>query len=217
MACLNIGCLLEEENLYDMGMVLKDLPNFLGKSFSEIEGLFQEYSIVSFDEVSSYIALESRQMKETRYGASVNEIIQNRKRDYEYFCRGIEILSKKGICYMELFSYLRDLGQSRMNLKEGYEKLLYEMGIFHFGSVIKGRDINSMLIVFSRVLDQFSEKLKLVNDFTTYHVQTIDDFAWNYGKERCLFPSTDLVVSDDDMLDDNTSFRSRRLSREKSW
>lgn len=219
MCSLNTNYLLVEEQekqekaeQYDMEFVMKRIPKALKRELLDIENSFQSYNLISFDKVCSYIERHVDLMAESRFGkVNLQEIIEKRKCDYQYFKECIEILASKGIKLIQILNYLNGFRKYQdQKINEDYEDFFKRLNFIHVGSAMSGRDLNQMLIVLSHIIDQFDENLGKINNLTTYHTQTIDSFAKNYGGNR-IYPSPKLILDSDcnpgsENTKDKTSF-----------
>ena len=196
---------IDNDKLYNLKEILVDYSNDWGITIEELKKIFTEYEINSFDQITNYLKNNEEKIFERRFDkkVSLDKVIKNRKVDYEYFKKNLEILSNKGLKYIEIIEYISNM-KDDSERKVDIEDILEELGIFHYGSIIKGRDIKIIMRKIHNTTRKFIEYHNKINTCDTYHNQNIDSFAIIMAKEG-LYPETTLI-SEDYYSQDNTSF-----------
>ena len=126
----------------------------------------------------------------------MEEIIENRMLEYDYYDKVLKILSYKGLSYLMLINYL-------CNCKERndyQEKILEEVQIYHYSSIVTGSDINRLLIVIFHLLKKFNSTLETANNKQDYLSQRLSSGMLKYEIDE-LYPSEKLIMKDDYYLD----------------
>ena len=125
---------LKNEGIYSTKDVIENFSLYYGKSFPELYLFFKKSCPVSEERILN-------QLKQGKYPCNL-EIIDTR---YSYLKKRIDILKKKGIEYLLLLSYLTNLDKKHLPLKLKYEKELNSCQFFHYGSILVGKDLKSIL------------------------------------------------------------------------
>lgn len=189
------------KEFYNVKSVFSQFSDYFDMELGELFQLFQDYSVISFQNISSYIEnhLDLMEEKEKNGYFSDQEIVKRRKRDYQYFCKTLDILSKKGL---ECLSILKYLNGDCFDID--FENVLYDMGIYHYGEFVLGKDLNRIQIALQHIIMQFNSVIEQVNCLETYQRQVIDDFAYYYGGDR-IYPVSSLMLDADSERMDKTS------------
>lgn len=205
-----------DEGMYNICDVVGNFSDYFGMSLEQMLELFQNYEMVSLGNVIFYVSHNLDKVFECRSGDcySFNELLVRVKRDYEYLRKNLDILSKKGIQYLNLFQYLERVDCRQNKLENFYEAQLKEMGFFHYRSVLIGSDLKFILLAFFNTLKEFENRLHEINDLSTYHDVVIDSFAFYYGGEG-MYPEEGIVLSSD-IKWDRTSVLPKRTRKQLS-
>lgn len=191
----------DEYGVYNVGDVICYFDKYLGYSYSDLFDKFRTIndSIVTKDLVISYCLNNYDKLYESKFESNINMgIIKKRISDYEVFCKILDIYKYKGINYLSLLNYLMMVDNGEED--EKFEKLLVDLEISHYKSVICGRDVVKILIALRNVIFKCDETVATINDMDTYNFYNFNSFSLNSSE---LYPRSSLVG--DDMCMDKTS------------
>lgn len=198
---------IDERKIYNLTDIILNFSEYFNCEFDQLKAFFTHYEVISWDEVKKYILNCSDRLYERRFSCEIclEDVLEERFIDYEYFNKVLEILSKKSLMYLNLLEYLA----SRMNDLEReyeYEKVLNNLEVFHYASILKGSDLILFLKELATLIHQFQNALMKVNCLETYHSQTIDSFARQVGGDS-IYPSSSLEFSKSREFDGNILLR----------
>lgn len=207
-----------DKKIYNVLDVVQNFGDYFGMSFQELQEMFLQFQVLSWEEVQFYIQHHLDFMWEARFTKDVNMtvIVARRKMDYDFFYKNLIILRDKGLAYLELLEYLA----SRKNDEDRdlqYENMLEQFEIFHYSSVLSGEHLNKIFIPLKHVFQRFCIYHQKMNTLTTYDHQTVDSFMLTYGRDR-IYPPASLVV-DVDEPNDRTSYATSKalIKSTKNW
>lgn len=190
-----------EDKLYNIVEVKEKFKDYFGVTLEELEVYFGNYNLVDKNEILNYLK------RECNGYLQMEEIIENRMLEYDYYDKVLKILSNKGLSYLMLINYL-------CNCKERndyQEKILEEVQIYHYSSIVTGSDINRLLIVMFHLLKRFNSTLETANNKQDYLSQRLSSGMLKYEVEE-LCPSEKLMIIDDYYLD-KTSLKKKVRTR----
>lgn len=190
-----------EDKLYNIVDVKEKFKDYFGVTLEELEFYFSTYNIVDKNEVINYLKMESKGYLQ------IEEIIENRMLEYEYYDKVLKILSRKALNYLMIIKYLCNCKERN----EYQEKILEEVQIYHYSSIVTGSDINRLLIVLFHLLKKFNSTLETANNKQDYLTQRISSGSLRYEKDE-LYPSEKLIMKDEYYLD-KTSLKMKRKAR----
>ena len=185
------------EKLYNLGDIVVKFKKYYGYSIEELKEIFLNYNVCYWEVISDYLDDKNIIGNDKCY----------RQVDYNYYKKSLSILSKKGLEVIDIIDYLCNID----NVDLVYENSLDKLEMYHYASVMKGEDINRLLILLFHLVNKFKSLLDKVNDMDTYLVSHLDKFAINYGGDR-IYPNKDLIICLGDVdesgvdLFDKTSF-----------
>ncbi len=189
---------IDQRTPYNAKDIIDNFSNYFGISFEEMKNYFNEYKIITKEELYNYIKNNRSKMFE-KDSTSLNRILETRTIDYEYFKEVLEILSSDANQYLSLLEYVANL-ENMMDQVEEKELLLKKIDIFHYAKVLTGESVNKIFLDLAHLLIPFQEMLKRINNFETYHYQSVDSFMLIYGKNiikpRSLFETEFLASTD---------------------
>lgn len=222
MKKLNFDFGLEGEGLYNIRDVLDNFSTYFGSDFRELSFMFYNYplQLIESNQLREYVENNLSFMEESRFQKDVcmDAVMKRVMRDYQYFEKKLSILSNKGLQFLDLLCYLTNL-QDQFKEQDCYEKQLKILGIFHYNSVMIGKDIQTILVAFGNLLKQFFECLEKMNRLETYHTGSIDSFAVHYGAER-IYPCPSLVLEnsflEENVIDKTSIIPKKRFVRKKT-
>ncbi len=196
---------IDDERIYNLKDIINNFSNYFGFSFEELNNIFANYEILTYDAIGKYIRDYKNKMFEFKFDRNidVSEILKKRKVDYDFFKKTLAILSAKGLRYLELLEYMGNMN-SDIDRVDEFESVIEELGIFHYGSILKGIDINRLLSKINNIINLFDDNLDKINSLSTYDSQNIDNFALIMGGDG-LYPLESLVAKDN-YISDKTSF-----------
>ena len=143
---------LEDNKVYNLQNVLDDFSNYFGMSFLEVENLFFDYKMIDKKLICNSI-----------YSMEI----------YYYFQSYLAILSHKAIRYLMILKYIAT-DNNVCEEDEWYEAILKNLGIFHFGRIMSGSEINKILICLANTMNEFQSVLKFANSFDSYSYDNLD-------------------------------------------
>lgn len=190
--------MFDEYGIYNVNDIICSFDKYLGYDFSDLFSKFEtiEEKIVTRDEVISYCMCNYDKLDESRFSDNVNmRVVKKRVDDYRHFCKILDIYKYKGLKYLSLISYLKSLDNGKIDEKN--EKLLIELDISHYKSIVCGRDLIKLLNALGNTIIKCDETISIVNDMNTYHSHNFDSLA--LGSDE-VYPRHSLV-NDDRYLD----------------
>ena len=187
----------DEDNLYNIRTVIKEFSTYFELSIEEMLELFQKYVIISSESIYNYL-------KEINID-NLNIIFTNRVKDYHYYKETLEILSNKALMLLDLINYLA-VSNGNTNVNE-YEKRLKELQIYHYSSIVKGKDINRILIVLFHIIKKFNQTLENVNDIYKYSNQRINI----YDVSTDVYYPSKTLISEPFKLDKTSFYLKRKV------
>lgn len=182
--------------LYDFSDVINKFEEFFDLNLEEIEELLNNSYIIEWSELYDKLIKNGVNIERSE------QILLN----YEFYKKTLFNLRMKGLELVDLIKYLNLL--KVVDYKENYELKLDAVGIYHFSSILKGKDINRILVIMYHLLNQFNENLKKINSIDSYICSNnLINTYFNVNDEH-IYPNRDLVVYDDEnkYLLDKTSF-----------
>ena len=200
MKIFDITTKYNDKKLYNIIDMVNELPNYFNMSIEELEFYFTNYFIIPEEEIIDYLKEVYKDDKK------INDIIKERMQEYKHYQRKLRIYSSKALIYISLIKYLcNDTATKNKNI----EKMLDEVEIFHFSSIVVGEDIKRLLVVlyhslkeFDNILDEINEVIKFKNTRINPHF-IIDEYG----------PSQKLLITDDDYNIDKTSLLTKKRVR----
>ena len=187
----------DRDNLYNIRTVIKEIPSYFGLSIEEMLDIFQKYFIISKESIYNYLSCE--------YKENSSIILKDREYDYYYYSKTLEILSNKVLNLLDLLNYLAvSTGNTNINI---YEKKLKELQIYHYSDIVKGEDIERILVVLFHIIKMFDQTLNEINDVCKYKDKRINTLLLDVYDDK-NYPSKTLVT--DFFKSDKTSFKTKR-------
>ena len=172
---------LKNEGIYSTKDVIENFSLYYGKSFPELYLFFKKSCPVSEERILN-------QLKQGKYPCNL-EIIDIR---YSYLKKRIDILKKKGIEYLLLLSYLTNLDKKHLPLKLKYENELNSCQFFHYGSILVGKDLKSILNALNETINQLERDLARI-ETETYYFSVISHKKINQEKNQ-IYPEEEIVA-----------------------
>lgn len=179
-----------EDKLYNIIDVKEKFKDYFGMTLEELESYFGNYNLINKNEILNYLK------KYYNGSFKLDKIIDNRMLEYDYYDKVLKILSGKGLNYLMIIKYL-------CNCKERnayHEKMLEDVQIYHYSSIVTGSDINRLLIVIFYLLKKFNSTLETANNKQDYLSQKLSSGMLKYEVDE-LYPSDKLIMKDDYYLD----------------
>lgn len=201
MELCNILNKYQDEKLYNIKDVIVKFKEYYGLTLEELENYLSNYKVMDKEEILSYIKLEYQEC------CSLKEIFDKRMIEYNYYDKVLKILSTKGLNYLMIIKYLSDCKDKNISK----EKILEDIEIYHYSSVVTGRDINRLLIVLFHLLTKFNKTLDTINEKKGFLNQRLCIDSLMFEQEE-LYPSEKLIMIDEYYLD-KTSLKTRKLTR----
>lgn len=199
--------LLEEDKNYQVRDVLDMFPAYFGMNVDELVSLLGNYEILSEEVICENLVRCPEKIWENRfYMSDMRKIIEERRQDYQIFKKNLAVLSDKAIYYLDLLQYMGIYNCCFCHEKEVgfYLDILSQLGIvLSKDGMLKGNELNLILIPLYHSISQFLDILNKVNCLETYYEQTYDSFARSYGEDKIYF--TENVLLTDDFILDKTS------------
>ena len=168
-----------DEKLYNLSDIVIKFKKYFGYSIEELKEKFLNYNVCYWEVISDYLEDKNITGNEKCY----------RQVDYNYYKKSLSILSDKGLQIIGIIEYLCNDNKHNIFLEKNFE----DLEMYHYGSVMKGKDINKIIILLFHLLNKFNETLKKVNNLDHYLKTHIDSFAINYGGKR-IYPNEELIV-----------------------
>lgn len=189
---------LNDQGLYNVSDILKNLEEYLGIDFEEAILLFKDLQIASLTEITTMIKTSNIQFQE--------DIL---RKNYQYLKKYLTILQKKGLAYLSLLEYLQRIDHCDTEQEEPYEKQLEECQIFHFRSILVGYDLKRLLIGLGHTFHQTQKYLQEITTPETYRYLLVDSFALSYGESK-IYPEESLINSENNRLDKTSIYPTKR-------
>ena len=192
----------EMYKLYNMQEVISKFGEYYGKTFEELEHYFSNYSIIEKEEVIKYL--------EDIYQDSpyLQNILKNRQLEHDYQEKTLKILSAKATTYLSLIDYICN-GKEKDKYKE---KVLEDIEIYHYSSIVTGRDINRLMVALSHLIINFNIFLDRAGTTVGFSNQRVSEFMLNCETDE-IYPSEKLIIKEDDYRMDKTSLNVRKRIR----
>ncbi len=187
-----------EYGVYNVSDIINDFPNMFNITLPNLiaEFLLTNNKIISKKEISNYCINNFNNLTESKNRNNIdNDIIESRLKDYEIFKKIIDIYKQKGLTILDILVYLN---QNKLNKQ--YEKLLDELDIAHYKSIICGRDLIRILNALNNIIKNYNKTINIINNLNTYNNIHYDSFARLSNK---LYPNKSLINNEDNY--DNTS------------
>ena len=194
----------ESEKLYNLVDVVDKFSEYYGYSINKIEKLLTNSVIVTWDEIE----------KKLRDDVIGKKQMLDKKQFYNYYQKNLNILRIKGVELINIINYLCNLSNS-CEFNDYYENKLEKMEIYHHSSILKGKDINTILIVIFNLLKEFNNNINIINSSYTYlntgsSVWVVSPYCKKY------LPNKELIVFEDEYdknRNDKTSFLIKRRKK----
>ena len=190
-----------EDKLYNIIEVKEKFKDYFGMSIEEMVAFFSNYNVIQKEEILNYLKMEYKNY------FCLEEVVNNRMLEYDYHNKVLKILSFKGISYLMLINYLCDCREK----DQSKEKVLEDVQIYHYSSIVTGSDINRLLVVMFHLLKKFNSTLETVNNKQDYLSQRLSSGMLKYEMDE-LYPSENLMIVDDYFLD-KTSLKAKVRTR----
>lgn len=192
----------EMDKLYNMQEVISKFGEYYGKTFEELEHYFSNYSIIEKEEVIKYL--------EDIYQDSpyLQNILKNRQLEHDYYEKTLKILSVKATTYLSLIDYICN-GKEKDIQKE---KVLEDIEVYHYSSIVTGRDINRLMVALSHLIINFNIFLERARTSVNFSNQRVSEFMLNCETDE-IYPSEKLIIKEGDYCLDKTSLNVRRRTR----
>lgn len=191
------------DKLFVISYVINEFSLYYGMNFSEMREYFTNYEVITFEDISNYLAKEKKSFE-------LSEIIDNRKKEYSYYKDVLKILSDKALNFLDLLEYLSV--SNVCNKDDIYEKQLEDLKIYHCSSVLMGDDIKRILLVLFNIKKKFDDILENINNKEKYLNERIDDFGFIYGDED-IYPSKNLIIYEGKIDKTSLSPKKKLLTR----
>lgn len=193
----------EEKKLYNFTDVVDKFKDYYGITIEQMEYLLKSYPIYPWSELIN-------ELKKHNHSITEKEL-NDKEISYNYYQTILFNLSIKGIELINIIKYLKTLST---NHEENiiYEKKLNTFEIYHYSSILKGKDINRILKVVHNLLLQFDNSITNINSINTYLNSNSNIWMLNTHNKKYI-PNKKLAVFDDEYdknLSDKTSFIMRR-------
>lgn len=200
----------DDDGLYLLDEAIQYFYDYIGMSFEEFSSFIKEYknssNVVSKEEilhrVQNYI-INNIETYDSNFSRKV--FIDGVVRDYDVLLKTLQILVQKAMEYYNLLMYL--VSSSKMENPTDFqmEQVMRNLRMPHCGSVMKGSDINELLLVIDNTVKKMHKTIESLNHLSSSFEPYVDDFYYIYGIHR-LYPHESIVLTDDNKMDD-TSIR----------
>ena len=187
-----------EYGVYNVSDIINNFPDIFNITLPNLtaEFLLTNKKIISKKEITNYCINNFNNLNESKNRNNIdNDIIESRLKDYEIFKKIIDIYKQKGLAILDILIYLN---QNKLNKQ--YEKLLNELDIDHYKSIICGRDLIRILNALNNIIKNYNKTINIINNLNTYNNIHYDSFARLSNK---LYPNNSLINNEDNY--DNTS------------
>ena len=187
-----------EYGVYNVSDIINSFPDIFNITLPNLtaEFLLTNKKIISKKEITNYCINNFNNLNESKNRNNIdNDIIESRLKDYEIFKKIIDIYKQKGLTILDILIYLN---QNKLNKQ--YEKLLNELDIDHYKSIICGRDLIRILNALNNIIKNYNKTINIINNLNTYNNIHYDSFARLSNK---LYPNKSLINNEDNY--DNTS------------
>ena len=187
-----------EYGVYNVSDIINSFPDIFNITLPNLtaEFLLTNKKIISKKEITNYCINNFNNLNESKNRNNIdNDIIESRLKDYEIFKKIIDIYKQKGLAILDILIYLN---QNKLNKQ--YEKLLNELDIDHYKSIICGRDLIRILNALNNIIKNYNKTINIINNLNTYNNIHYDSFARLSNK---LYPNNSLINNEDNY--DNTS------------
>ena len=187
-----------EYGVYNVSDIINSFPDIFNITLPNLtaEFLLTNKKIISKKEITNYCINNFNNLNESKNRNNIdNDIIESRLKDYEKFKKIIDIYKQKGLTILDILIYLN---QNKLNKQ--YEKLLNELDIDHYKSIICGRDLIRILNALNNIIKNYNKTINIINNLNTYNNIHYDSFARLSNK---LYPNKSLINNEDNY--DNTS------------
>ena len=187
-----------EYGVYNVSDIINSFPDIFNITLPNLtaEILLTNKKIISKKEITNYCINNFNNLNESKNRNNIdNDIIESRLKDYEKFKKIIDIYKQKGLTILDILIYLN---QNKLNKQ--YEKLLNELDIDHYKSIICGRDLIRILNALNNIIKNYNKTINIINNLNTYNNIHYDSFARLSNK---LYPNKSLINNEDNY--DNTS------------
>ena len=189
-----------DEGLYDIGDIILQFEQYFGMNFYYLNEFFKDSTVIEKKKL-----IDRLEFCQSNYQFRVLDV------NYNYLVKKIQILRKKGQVYLLLLEYLKKTSNKNFHVNSCYEEKLNACGIFHFRSVLMGRDIKKILNALGNTFNQLIDCLVAIESPKTYAFPRIDSFSVFYEKNRS-YPNLDIVLKSTDLFDE-TSIVPKRLKK----
>lgn len=195
-----------EYGVYNVSDIINNFPDIFNITLPNLtaEFLLTNKKIISKKEITNYCINNFNNLNESKNRNNIdNDIIESRLKDYEIFKKIIDIYKQKGLAILDILIYLN---QNKLNKQ--YEKLLNELDIDHYKSIICGRDLIRILNALNNIIKNYNKTINIINNLNTYNNIHYDSFARLSNK---LYPNKSLINNEDNY--DNTSLALTKKKR----
>ncbi len=195
-----------EYGVYNVSDIINSFPDIFNITLPNLtaEFLLTNKKIISKKEITNYCINNFNNLNESKNRNNIdNDIIESRLKDYEIFKKIIDIYKQKGLTILDILIYLN---QNKLNKQ--YEKLLNELDIDHYKSIICGRDLIRILNALNNIIKNYNKTINIINNLNTYNNIHYDSFARLSNK---LYPNKSLINNEDNY--DNTSLALTKKKR----
>lgn len=153
----------EDKGVYCVKDIIQRFSFYFHEDFWEMVEFFQKCPFAEKKTI-----LKDVEEKNSQYSAKMVSKI------YRFFERRIEFYQNCGLEYLILLSYLKNLdnGQAYSNLE--IEKELERYHLFHFGSILVGKDVKKILLSLDEINRQLREDILKINSIDTYSISTFE-------------------------------------------
>ena len=172
---------INAKKIYNAEEIVKDFPKYFGIEFSKMKENLKNYKTITKDDMINYVKTNHEKMAESK-STPIQEIIEKRRLDYDYFKKVLAILSDNAKIYLLSLEYMANLENIREQTEE-IEEVIEKLNIYHLGKAVTGESINNIFLHLAHLLIFFQTTLEKINNLETYHIQTLDSFAINYMGE----------------------------------
>lgn len=148
---------IKDEGIYNVADILNKENNYLFLDFYSVFHLLKNGVI----EDKSLIIKQLIQ-KNHQYNLEVVD------KNYDYLLKEINALRKRGIEILFLLSYLKNLENVEYEKINKYEQELINKNLYHFRSILTGKDLKYILNDFTMTILQFKINLEAINNLNTY-------------------------------------------------
>jgi len=188
-----------DKKLYNIIDVVKEFPIYFNMTLEELEFYFNNSFIISKEEIITYLK------KCNKDSNSLTIMEKEILLDYNYYQKVLNIFSTKALTYLSLIKYLSDCNNNQLK-DEKIEKILENVEIFHYGSIVTGEDIKRLLVVLYHSIVKFNENLDEINEKTKFQTKRINPLFVldEYG------PSEKILITKEDYYIDKTSLITKK-------